>query len=99
MPCEAQVLGKRRGRCAGQLPCLGAIVQHPVWVLPPAHAEEAELSRQPLTAQPLDPTQPQMALRLLRPPKVGWGSTNGDPWRRLLPSSIGGGMGKRFAAA
>ena len=33
-PSKVQALVKRRGPCVGLLPCPGALVQHPAWVLP-----------------------------------------------------------------
>ena len=32
---EVQVLAKRRGSLRGSVTLLGALVQHPIWVLPP----------------------------------------------------------------
>ena len=89
------------GPCMGWLPCLGAFVQHPVWVLPPV-PRPGWGSRSQLAAGMTLPShhhsgsrapRTQLALRLLRLRKMGAGPAARDPWR-LPPRPLGCGGGE-----
>ena len=100
------------GPCTGWLPCLGAFVQHPVWVPPPVprRSEEADISwRCPQGRVPRlcpavitegarrpGPSQPSGSSGRPNRDQVPGTATHGDCHRHWVAEV---GMGERFAAA